>query len=135
MRKAIPSILASFAFAGILPCTGFAAPPAAAPSNPLTPGNVSLHLQVGKTTQTEVLEVFGAPNIVTQDGQHQDVWSYQRHASVVHETETGGYFNIIVAGAGSSRSSRESTERTVTLIIKFDANHVVSDFQSRASEF
>lgn len=118
-----------------------ASPIAAAPaaeaqrSNPLTPGSVSLHLVVGKTTQADVLEVFGAPNIVTQDGGRQDVWSYQRHATVTQGSESGAYFNILVAGVGGSKSSTSQTQRTMTLIIKFDANHVVSDFSSRASEF
>lgn len=106
-----------------------------APNNPLTPGNVSLHLRVGQTNQADVLQVFGAPNIVTQDGQGREVWSYQRHASVTAGADGGAYFNILVFGAGNSKRSSTETERTMTLIIKFDAGRVVSDFNSRASEF
>lgn len=105
------------------------------PNNPLTSGNVSLHLRVGQTTQEQVLEVFGAPNIVTQDGQGREVWSYQRHATVTKGAESGAYFDILVAGAGRSKSSSSETQRTMTLIIKFGPDHIVSDFNSRASEF
>jgi outer membrane protein assembly factor BamE (lipoprotein component of BamABCDE complex) len=104
-------------------------------TNPLTPGNVSLHLKIGQTTQAEVLEVFGAPNIVTQDGQRQEVWSYQRHATVTRSQDDGAYFNVLIFGVGGAKASSEQTQRTMTLIIKFDANHMVSDFSSRASEF
>ena len=111
----------------------FAAPEAS--GNPLTPGNVSLHLRVGQTTQEQVLEVFGAPNIVTQDGQSREVWSYQRHATVTKGSDSGAYFDILVAGAGRSKSSLSETQRTMTLIIKFGPDHIVSDFNSRSSEF
>ena len=48
----------------------------------LTQGNVQLNLQVGKTTKADVLEKFGSPNITTRDGAGQEVWSYQRMATV-----------------------------------------------------
>jgi hypothetical protein len=131
--RGLAAICIALALAAFGSAPGAAAP--AAPSNPLTPGNVTLYLRVGQTSQAEVLQVFGAPNIVTQDGERHEVWSYQRHASVTRETDTGGYFNIIIAGTGSGHTSVEQTQRTMTLIIKFDANHIVSDFQSRASEF
>jgi hypothetical protein len=124
------ALLMGVSFSGLAPTSVFAQP-----SNPLTPGNVTLNLAVGKTTQAEVLQVFGAPNIVTQDGSRQEVWSYQRHATVTQGTESSAYFSILLAGAGSSKSSKTQTQRTMTLIIKFDANRVVSDFSSRASEF
>lgn len=108
---------------------------AAEPSNPLTSGNVALRLEIGKTTQAEVLEAFGAPNIVTQDGGRQEVWSYQRHATVTKGKESGGYFSIVLAGAKATKSEQSITQRSMTLIIKFDADDVVSDFNSRASEF
>jgi outer membrane protein assembly factor BamE (lipoprotein component of BamABCDE complex) len=104
-------------------------------SNPLTQGNVTMNLRVGETTQTDVLEVFGAPNITTVDGSGQQVWSYQRHATVSQSESGSDYWTILLAGGGRSASSLEQTQRTMTLIIKFDENNVVSDFRSRTSEF
>jgi outer membrane protein assembly factor BamE (lipoprotein component of BamABCDE complex) len=106
-----------------------------AASSSLTPGSVSLNLKVGVTTQEQVLNAFGAPNIVTQDGSGAEVWSYQRHASILKSTDGSGYFSVLVFGAGRRISSSEQTQRTMTLIIKFDKDDVVSDFRSRASEF
>ena len=101
----------------------------------LTQGNVTLHLKVGTTTKTEVLEVFGAPNIVTKDASGAEVWSYQRHATVQQSSSEGGFWTILVAGRGRSASGFSETQRTMTLIIKFDAKDVVSDFRSRTSDF
>lgn len=101
----------------------------------LTHGNVQMNLKVGETTQTEVLEVFGAPNITSIDGSGREVWTYQRHATVSQSSSRGGYWTIVLAGGGGTASGSETTSRTMTLIIKFDESKVVSDFNSRTSNF
>jgi outer membrane protein assembly factor BamE (lipoprotein component of BamABCDE complex) len=101
----------------------------------MTQGNVQMNLSVGKTTKTEVLEVFGAPNITTRDGSGQEVWSYQRHATVSQSSSSSSFFTILLAGTGSSASGFSQTTRTMTLIIKFNPSDVVSDFRSRTSDF
>lgn len=101
----------------------------------LTQGNVQLNVKVGKTTKAEVLEVFGAPNITTRDGSGQEVWSYQRHATVTQSSEKESFWTILLVGGVSKSSGFSQTMRTMTLIIKFDPNDVVSDFRSRTSDF
>jgi outer membrane protein assembly factor BamE (lipoprotein component of BamABCDE complex) len=101
----------------------------------LTHGNVQLNLKVGETTQTQVLEVFGAPNITSIDGSGQEVWTYQRAATVAQSSSSSGYWTILLAGGGRSSSGFEQTQRTITLLIKFNQDKVVSDFRSRSSEF
>lgn len=109
--------------------------PVATRNSELTHGNVQMNLKVGQTTQTQVLEVFGAPNITTMDGSNQEVWTYQRQATVSQSTTSSSYWTIVLAGGSSGAAGFEQTQRTMTLIIKFDANKVVSDFRSRTSEF
>jgi outer membrane protein assembly factor BamE (lipoprotein component of BamABCDE complex) len=101
----------------------------------LTQGNVQMHLEVNKTTKTEVLEVFGAPNVTTRDGSGREVWSYQRQAQVSQSSSSSSGWNILLAGASTSAAGFESSSRMITLIIKFDENDVVSDFRSRTSNF
>nr|PZN74195.1 MAG: hypothetical protein DIU57_19500 [Pseudomonadota bacterium] len=101
----------------------------------LTHGNVQMKLQVGVTSQTDVLEAFGAPNITSIDGSGREVWTYQRHATVSQSSSSSGYWTIILAGGGSQASGFEQTQRTMTLIIKFDDAGIVSDFRSRSSNF
>ena len=100
-------------------------------NSPLTHGNVQLSLKTGTTTQTEVLEKFGAPNITTIDGQGREVWTYQKHATV--SKASGGYATILILGGSSS--GFEQSSRTMTLIIKFGPDKVVSDFSSMYSSF
>lgn len=101
----------------------------------LTSGNVSMNLEVGKTTQAQVLEVFGAPNIVTMDGARNTVWSYQRHATVAQANATANYWTIVLTGGANQAAGFSESQRTITLIIKFDDKNVVSDFRSRTSDF
>ena len=101
----------------------------------LTQGNVQLNLQVGQTTKTDVLEKFGSPNITTRDGAGQEVWSYQRMATVSQSSSSSNYWTILLAGGGKSADGFSQTSRTMTLIIKFDSHDVVSDFRSRTSDF
>ncbi|MEE1876818.1 hypothetical protein [Altererythrobacter litoralis] len=119
----------------------------AADPNTLTHGMVQLTLRVGQTKQLEVLEAFGAPNITTIDASGQEVWVFDRHATVTSDS-SGGFSIGIGAGGGvggagvvgglgfgKRKSKSESSQRTMTLIIKFDAGKVVSDFRSRSSAF
>jgi len=101
----------------------------------LTQGNVQLNLRVGETRKAEVLETFGASNITTRDASGSEVWSYQRFARVSQSTEASSYWTILLFGGGSSAEGFAETTRTMTLIIYFDENDIVSDFRSRTSDF
>lgn len=112
----------------------------------LTSGQVSLTLKKNETTQAEVAEVFGAPNLVTNNADGEDVWIYQKHATVANQRSVagagglGGVLGTVFLGgsvAGSS-SSQDQSSRTMTLVIKFrdvrGAKRVV-DFSSRYTSF
>ena len=116
-------------------------------ANTLTHGMAQMTLNVGRTTQLEVAEAFGAPNITTLDGQGQEVWIYERHATVTASKDSGFSIGMLIGGLGgsvaggaglgfgSSKSKASQSSRTMTLIIKFGANKLVSDFKSRSSSF
>jgi hypothetical protein len=101
----------------------------------LTHGAVQMTLVNGKTTQTEVLEAFGAPNITTLDASGEEVWTYRRHATVSSVSQQQGYFNVLVFGSSSASQDASSSARSMTLIIKFDSAKRVSDFRSMSSSF
>lgn len=115
--------------------------------NSLTHGMVQLTIKVGATTQGEIIEAFGAPNITTIDGSSQEMWVYDRHATVNYDKTSGFSIGMLLGagggsvggggglGFGSSKSQSSQSSRAMTLIIKFDANKVVSDFRSRSSSF
>jgi outer membrane protein assembly factor BamE (lipoprotein component of BamABCDE complex) len=101
----------------------------------LTHGNVQLNLKVGQTSQAQVLEAFGAPNVTTIDGSGQEVWMYQRHATVSQNSSSSNYWTVVLFGGSNKAAGFEESQRTMTLLIKFDDKKVISDFRSRSSEF
>ena len=116
-------------------------------TNTLTHGMVQMNVKVGATTQAQIIDSFGGPNITTIDGSGQEMWVYDRHATVSYDKASGFSIGLFGGGGGggaaglgglgfSNRKSKSSqSSRAMTLIIKFDANKVVSDFQSRSSSF
>lgn len=124
----------------ILCLSACVAPVSAPPSNTntLTTGQVQITLKKDVTTQTEVLEAFGAPNLVTLNASGEEVWTYQKNATVSAASSSSAYGTIILFGGSSSRSGLEQSSRTMTLIIKFrevEGVKRVTDFSSRASSF
>lgn len=101
----------------------------------LTQGSVQLNLKVGTTTKTDVLNTFGAPNITTRDASGEEVWSYQRAATVAQSTSAAEGWTILLAGQSRSAEGFSQSNRMMTLIITFNSKDVVSDFRSRTSEF
>lgn len=104
----------------------------------LTSGQVSMTLKKNITTQAEVVETFGAPNLVTQNADGEDVWTYQKNATVANAASNSSYATIILLGGTSKSSGFEQSSRTMTLIIKFKSIKgvkTVVDFSSRSSSF
>lgn len=105
------------------------------PNSPFTHGNVQLTLKNGVTTQAEVLETFGAPNVATVDSAGNEVWTYQKNATVSKANESSAYGTVVLFGGSSSSSGFEQSSRTMTLILKFDASKKVIDFKSMTTSF
>ncbi len=97
----------------------------------LTAGMVKQKIIKGVTTQNELLEVFGAPNIITKNKSGNEVWTYDKVSTDKSFEE--GYWNVIVGGASGGQSS--TTAKTFTLMIEFGDNDVVKDFSYRSSSF
>ncbi|QXQ08600.1 hypothetical protein KX816_14690 [Sphingosinicellaceae bacterium] len=116
-------------------------------ANTLTHGMVQMNLHIGTTTQTDVAEAFGSPNIMTIDGLGQEVWIYDRQATVSSSSASGFSIGMLVGGGGggagggaglgfgSAKNKSIQTQRTMTLIIKFGSDKRVIDFKSRSSSF
>jgi len=116
-------------------------------ANTLTHGMAQMTLHVGTTTQLEVIDAFGAPNITTLDALGQEVWIYDRQATVSASSASSFSIGMLLGGGGggvaggaglgfgSGKAKSTSSQRTMTLIIKFGPDKKVSDFKSRSSSF
>jgi hypothetical protein len=103
--------------------------PAPGQSN-LTPGMAKKTIVKGQTTQAEVVEVFGPPDLVT----HRDDLQIWTDDKITYEIESSGsYFTVVIAGTGKSRAS--SSSESTMLIIYFDAKDVVRDYRMNVAKF
>ncbi|HBM15652.1 MAG TPA: hypothetical protein DD381_04815 [Lentisphaeria bacterium] len=101
----------------------------------MTQANVVLNLKKGETTQADVLNAFGAPNIITTDAADNEVWSYQRNGMTTQTSGDGFYATVILAGYNSSGGGFSQSTRTATLIIKFGTDKKVVDFKFMSTSF
>lgn len=113
-------------------------------------GKVQREIRVGMSN-AEVVEVLGSPNMVTTDEKRREVWVYDKIATDhAYSTDSGGISALILGGnvggsgavgsgigSGYSRGSGASStsQRTLTVIIKFDEQNKVRDFAYRQSSF
>jgi outer membrane protein assembly factor BamE (lipoprotein component of BamABCDE complex) len=116
--------------------TGCAAPTPSPPdaSKELTVGVVQKEIRKGMAA-SDVAAALGSPNIVTKDSDGAEVWIWDRIASEVTYSQSTAYGTILVVGGSSAQSSVRATQKTLTVIIKFDEASKVKSFSYHASKF
>lgn len=112
----------------------------------LTVGKVQREIRVGMSG-ADVAQVLGSPNIVSTDDQRREVWIYDKIATDrVYSSSSGGVNALILGfggaaagglgGGGSSSAGASSTsQRTMTVIVKYDDQGKVRDFAYHTSRF
>lgn len=112
----------------------------------ITVGKVQREIKVGMTG-AGVTEVLGSPNIVTTDEERHEVWIYDKISTESVRSESkGGILALILGGGhgagagvggGVSRSAGadSKSQRTLTVVIKFNDSGTVKDFAYHTSRF
>jgi hypothetical protein len=99
----------------------------------------------------EVVQVLGAPNMVSKDRNGNETWVYDKIHSEYERRESDGGLSLGIGGGGvvglgvlggglgigghSAKASASSSERTLTIVIHFDSESRVSDFSYRTTSF
>jgi outer membrane protein assembly factor BamE (lipoprotein component of BamABCDE complex) len=116
----------------------------------MTVGLVQKEIKKGMTG-AEVAQILGSPNIVTTDEQGREVWVYDKISTDVSYSRSsgGGIIGLLFGvGGGSggiggmpgasydkSAGAQSQTQRTLTVVIKFDEQTKVRDFAYHSSSF
>lgn len=100
----------------------------------LTVGIVQREIRIGMSA-AEVAEVLGSPNIVTTDEERREIWIYDKISSEVAYSESGGYGTLILIGGSRSKGEKSTSQKTLTIIIKYDEELKVRDFAYHTSRF
>jgi len=115
-----------------------------------TLGIVQRDLHKGMT-QAEVATALGSPNIVNRDREGVESWIYDKIASVTSYSRSSGGFAGLGGGGGSPGSglllglgmgsydkntaAAASTQKTLTVVIKFGKDGRVVDYSYHSSKF
>ena len=112
----------------------------------LTLAAVQRSVQVGMSG-SQVLSALGSPNIVSTDEHRHEIWVYDRVGTeYVHSESDSGLISLITGATGAvaggvlpsfhheAGASRRS-QRTLTIIVRFDGDKQVKDFSYHASRF
>lgn len=109
-------------------------------------GKVQRTIRIGMPN-AEVIETLGSPNIVSTDEQRREVWVYDKISteSVYSTSAAGGGIGALILGGnvggllgvnGEKHSgAKATTQRTLTIIIKFNQENTVRDIAYHSSQF
>jgi len=112
----------------------------------LSVGTVQREIKVGMSS-AEVVQALGSPNMVTTDELRREVWVYDKIATDRAYSNSSGGINSLILGVGgsvlgglgggasSSAGASSTSQRTLTIIIKFDAQSKVRDFAYHTTKF
>ena len=112
----------------------------------LTVGTVQKEIRVGMSG-AEVATVLGSPNIVSTDEERREVWIYDKVSTDFVQSSSRGGVSALLLGFGgsggalgggsysSSAGAASRSQRTLTIIIKYDHEGKVRDFAYHTSKF
>lgn len=100
----------------------------------VTVGKVQREIRVGMPS-SQVIEALGSPNIVSTDENRLEVWVYDKIATDVSYSNSNGGVWLILGSVGGNAGATSTSQRTLTIVVKFDADKKVRDFAYHSSSF
>lgn len=100
----------------------------------ITVANVQKEIKIGMSS-SDVIEILGSPNIITTDEMRRETWVYDKIQTQITTNSASVGSWLLVFGAAGSKNTYTSSQRTLTIIIKFDGKNLVRDFAYRTSSF
>jgi len=113
---------------------------------PFTLGVVQKGLRPG-LSQADVAERLGSPNIVTRDAEGREAWVYDKVSSALEASRrgigvggvgsgtAGSFWGLLGIGGGASSEKTRSSQRTLTVVVRFTAEGAVETFSWHLSRF
>lgn len=86
-------------------------------------------------SQADVTIALGSPNIVTKDSEGRETWIYDKIATEVRQSSrASGVFLLFLSGCREN-SCCSSSQKTLTIVIKFDGSGKVETVSYHSSKF
>ncbi|MFA5093322.1 MAG: hypothetical protein WC543_05220 [Candidatus Omnitrophota bacterium] len=100
----------------------------------VTVGKVQREVRIGMSSAA-VIEALGSPNIVSTDENRLEVWVYDKIATDIAYSNSNGGVWLIFGAVGGNSGATSTSQRTLTIVIKFDKENKVRDFAYHSSSF
>jgi outer membrane protein assembly factor BamE (lipoprotein component of BamABCDE complex) len=98
----------------------------------LSIAKVQREIKIGMSSADVVL-VLGSPNMVTTDDKRRESWVYDKVSTEgMASTSSGARFFWLPA---DNKAAVSRTQKTLTIVIKFDEKGMVRDFAYNTSKF
>jgi len=104
------------------------------PMDRLTTGIVQREIHIGMPA-SDVASILGSPNIVSLDEDRNEVWVYDKISCHVDSCSKGNGIWLLIVGASSESRHVRKSQRTLTVIVKFNQDKQVKDFTYHSSSF
>jgi outer membrane protein assembly factor BamE (lipoprotein component of BamABCDE complex) len=98
----------------------------------LSIGKVQKEIRVGMSS-SDVISVLGSPNMVTTDDKRRESWVYDKVSTEAMASTSKGTGFLWFPADRNAAVSR--TQKTLTIVIKFDEKGMVRDFAYNTSKF
>ena len=100
----------------------------------MTVGLVQKEIKKGMSG-AEVTEALGSPNIVTKDENGMETWVYDKIATEASYSESSSGIFLILGGISNRSGAASVTQKTLTVVIKFNDKSKVESFSYHSSKF
>lgn len=104
-------------------------------TNPFNPLTLKEKIVEGKTSQAEVLDAFGAPDITTETESKEDVWTYAKTTTKKEGSSAGIgalaiFFPGPLLGVGGDleKHEDETATKSVSVTIRFNKKKIVKSY-------
>lgn len=101
----------------------------------LTVGMIKKEIIKGKTTQNDIMTLFGAPNIITTNSQGNEVWNYSKSSYQAGAERKDSGWTLLLLGSSKSSVLSNASTASMDLIITFNSNGIVEDYKVISSAF
>jgi len=98
----------------------------------LSIAKVQKEIRVGMSS-TDVVSILGSPNMVTTDEKRRESWVYDKVSTEGMASTSKGTGFLWFPADRNATASR--TQKTLTIVIKFDEKGMVRDFAYNTSKF
>jgi len=122
----------------VLPSCATLTPQSVNAEEKLTVGTAQREIRIGMSG-ADVISVLGSPNLVSTDAERREVWAYDRISTEIVQSDVKAGVWLLgsstLSGVSGGLKTATTSQRTLTIIIRFDAESRVRDFAYHSSRF